>query len=218
MLVTQKEYATLNGLNYASVRSAVSRGKLPYTTSPEGKKLIDTETKWNGRSANVFKRSGRLYGIWNGIKFRCYNPNSGSYKYYGGRGIKMCDEWRNSFDAFALWATENGYKEKLSIDRIDSDGDYEPSNCQWLTVAENSRKAVEDTSKKKDRNRGYFIPTDIPIMLSLTFDLDFPTSTHLVDNGRKILQRTVDERTGIVTWREADEATYKEWHVIRRGA
>ena len=78
----------------------------------------------------------RLYGIYTGIKTRCLNANEPAYKDYGGRGIKMCDEWLNDFMAFYDWAMANGYNDNLSIDRIDVNGNYEPSNCQWATRKE----------------------------------------------------------------------------------
>lgn len=84
--------------------------------------------------------STRLYHCWNGIKQRCNNLNATQYQWYGSKGIKICDEWQNSFAAFRGWALANGYKEDLTIDRIDNDGNYEPSNCQWITMSENSKK------------------------------------------------------------------------------
>lgn len=74
------------------------------------------------------------------MKERCYNPNRDSYNHYGARGISMCDEWRNDFTAFEKWARENGFREDLQIDRIDNDGNYEPSNCRFVSPAINTQK------------------------------------------------------------------------------
>ena len=79
-------------------------------------------------------RNNRLYRIWRGMKARCFNANSKNYKLYGGRGITICDEWANDFEAFSAWALENGYEDNLSIDRKNTDGNYEPNNCEWATV------------------------------------------------------------------------------------
>lgn len=82
------------------------------------------------------KRRTRLYTVYSNIKTRCYNTKNSRYKYYGARGISMCDEWRNDFQAFFDWAIENGYREDLTIDRIDTNGNYEPANCRWVTWQE----------------------------------------------------------------------------------
>lgn len=80
----------------------------------------------------------RLYNIWSGIKRRCYDEKCDSFKYYGGRGVKVCAEWieGNSYHNFKDWALQNGYKDNLTIDRIDVNGDYEPSNCRWISLKE----------------------------------------------------------------------------------
>ena len=67
------------------------------------------------------------------MKTRCLNPNSKAYHYYGGRGISICDEWKDNFSAFRDWALSNGYRDDLTLDRIDSDKDYSPENCKWST-------------------------------------------------------------------------------------
>lgn len=78
----------------------------------------------------------RLYCIWIGMKSRCYNPKASNWKYYGARGIQVCAEWKTDFQAFEKWAYKNGYKDELTIDRIENDGNYEPSNCRWATKKE----------------------------------------------------------------------------------
>lgn len=92
----------------------------------------------------------KLYVIWCSIKQRCYNPKATAYKNYGGRGIVMCDEWREDFAAFATWATANGRQQGLDIDRRDNDGPYSPDNCRFVTRAENM--ANRRCSKKRSPN------------------------------------------------------------------
>lgn len=75
----------------------------------------------------------KLYRVWRGIKTRCFNQNRLDFKYYGGRGIKVCDEWKDNFQAFYDWAMANGYSDKLTLDRIDVNENYEPSNCRWIS-------------------------------------------------------------------------------------
>lgn len=86
----------------------------------------------------------KLYKTWRGILDRCYNPNIKSYKNYGARGISMCEEWKNSYENFRDWSLDNGYDEsknrnEQSIDRIDVNGNYEPSNCRWSDSRTQSR-------------------------------------------------------------------------------
>jgi hypothetical protein len=83
----------------------------------------------------------QLFRVWLNMKTRCFNPNAPNYKYYGGKGVSIFDEWRHNFQTFYDWAMTNGYTEGLVIDRIDSDGDYCPGNCRWITQSENARLA-----------------------------------------------------------------------------
>lgn len=78
----------------------------------------------------------RVYKIWHKMRSRCNNPNYPEFYYYGGRGVKVCDEWEHDFMSFYTWAMENGYKDSLSIDRIDVNEGYNPSNCKWSTPEE----------------------------------------------------------------------------------
>ena len=88
----------------------------------------------------------RLHNIWKNMRQRCSNPNSTSYHRYGGRGIKVAPEW-DDYAVFRSWSEANGYvdsdvpfRDRLTIDRIDSDGDYEPANCQWLPHWRNAQR------------------------------------------------------------------------------
>lgn len=78
----------------------------------------------------------RLWIIWGCMKSRCYYAKNIAYSSYGGRGIKICEEWKKNFISFHDWAVNNGYSDNLTIDRIDNNGNYEPSNCKWSTFEE----------------------------------------------------------------------------------
>lgn len=95
----------------------------------------------------------RLFVIWANMKQRCLNPNSDCYHHYGGRGITICQEWLDSYESFRGWALAHGYRDDLSIDRINVNGDYSPDNCRWATAKEqgsNKRNNVRITYKNEN--------------------------------------------------------------------
>ena len=100
-------------------------------------------------------KNHRLYHIWGGMKARCNNPNSNCYKDYGERGISVCDEWNNNFVSFYEWAVSHGYKDDLTIERVNVNKGYEPSNCTWIPKSEqpnNTRKTKRITCNGETLN------------------------------------------------------------------
>lgn len=102
--------------------------------------VSDSHTTRQDKEQQVCDSSTRLYGIWGNMKYRCNTETAQGYHNYGGKGVKVCDEWQE-FIGFKKWAQSSGYDDTLTIDRIDSNGDYCPENCQWITKSENTARA-----------------------------------------------------------------------------
>lgn len=119
-----------------NVRVVSSRGLLSGTSQSCGCLIVEKHQTQRGLS------NSKLYNCWRSMKKRCYTKSCKSYPNYGGRGIKICEEWKDDFLAFYEWAVNNGYADNLSIDRIDNDKGYFPDNCRWVdaTVQNNNRR------------------------------------------------------------------------------
>lgn len=105
---------------------------------------IDTNTKHGDGSCRRNEQS-RLFNCWRNMKQRCLNPKRRDYRWYGAKGVKVCQEWLNDFSEFKRWSLANGYDETLTLDREDESKHYEPANCRWIPFSEN----LERSRRKK---------------------------------------------------------------------
>ena len=148
------------------------------------------------------QRHTRLYNIWRSMRQRCNNPKTINYSRYGGRGIKVCQEW-NKFIPFFEWSMSNGYDDALTLDRIDNTGNYEPSNCRWVTYKEqnNNRRdnaIIEYMGKKHSisewadiigiSNTCLYerIRRRVPIYLALTIRYEREKKKNMMDSTGRI--------------------------------
>lgn len=125
---------------------------------------------------NAITDNKRLLKCYHHIKDRCYNPNGKGYKNYGARGVVMCDEWLNDFKTFYDWSMANGYKDNLTIDRIDVDGNYEPSNCRWVDI---------NTQANNKQNTVYLTLFDVKLPLGYWSKLT-GVNSHTLQHRKKL--------------------------------
>lgn len=126
------------------------------------------------------KRNTRLYHIWRGIKERTLCITDKAYRNYGGRGITICDEWRNNFKTFYDWAMSNGYSDNLTIDRIDVNGNYEPTNCRWVNMK------TQGNNRRTNRLLSYNGETMTMQEWSVKVGLSKETLSYRLNNGWNI--------------------------------
>lgn len=118
-----------------------------------GRKTACKKCEWETRSKAKSVHGGygeRLYQCWAAMRRRCLSQKCPAWKWYGAKGITVCDSW-SQYPAFREWAHSHGYEEHLTIERKDPTGNYEPSNCEWITHSENSRRAAEHRWLTRDR-------------------------------------------------------------------
>lgn len=129
---------------------------------------LNLETSLKNLPDNSTHHTSRthLYSVWSLMKQRCENPKHKSYAYYGGRGIKICAEWHDAATFFE-WARSSGYREDLSLERINVNGDYEPSNCTWVTMREQARNKRNNVWIEYQGQK--MLLSDVAKLLGLTY-------------------------------------------------
>lgn len=156
-----KKFGRLTVLEKSDQRTSENRLKYECVCDCGNKVIVDGKSLRNGhtkscgclsrelttkRCTKHGKTNTRLYNIWRAMKHRCYNKNDSHYPIYGKRGIVVCDEWLDNFKSFYEWSMNNGYNDNLTIDRIDNDKGYSPTNCRWAdieTQANNKRDTIK---------------------------------------------------------------------------
>lgn len=154
------------------------------------KKYVDVD---NFSCTSICCKNKKLRGILNKMISRCYNPDDKSYRFYGEKGIRVCNEWIEHPDLFESWAISNGYEEGLTIDRVESNKDYSPDNCRWVTLKYNAKwKSTTNTIKVDgivDSGRGW--------SKRLGFGINYINSyirKYGIEETKKFIKKTLDKQ------------------------
>lgn len=126
-------------------------------------KTMNASDLYNGKHTSCICRTrshglsnSKIYSVYSNMKDRCFNNNNHAYNNYGGKGVTVCKQWVEDFKIFYEWSINNGYKEGLSIDRVDANGNYEPSNCRWITLSQNVSLANKTNVRRKADKGDYY--------------------------------------------------------------
>jgi len=143
------ECGNIKQFRYGNLNSGVTKscGCLQVESRKRSVKIMFSKNIKHGESKN-----NQLYNTWQRMKSRCYNKNSDKYKWYGGKGICVCNEWINNYNNFRDWSNSNGYRAGLTIDRINVKKGYSPDNCQWITMRENIEKEYTEDRVVRSHN------------------------------------------------------------------
>ena len=135
---------------------------------------------FKGMNAKHNLCNSRIYKIYIDMKKRCYNEKNHNYKNYGGRGIKICNEWLNDFMSFYNWSLKNGYQNNLSIDRINVNGDYKPTNCRWAT------KEIQCNNKRNNVFYEYNEEKLTGTQISRKYGINYNTLRYRIRSGKTV--------------------------------
>lgn len=147
-----------------------------------------------------------LYGRWNAMKQRCFNETNPKFHRYGGRGITIVDEWLD-FHEFENWAKENGYQKELTLDRIDTDGNYGPSNCRWVN------QSIQQNNRNNNRIIEYEGKEYTLAELSDLYDMNSATLAQRLDKGMSV-KKALNKKMNfnyILVEHEGESKPLKQW-------
>ena len=149
---------------------------------------VEANRKQGKRNIKHGKINTRLYRIWRCMKNRCYNKSDEHYKWYGARGIAVCDEWKDDFMSFYDWSMNNGYDDNLTIDRIDVNGNYEPNNCRWANAKQQQR------NRRNNKRITYKGVTKSLIEWCETLGLKYDTIINRINKLHWTIERALEEK------------------------